>query len=401
MKNIAIINAFDGFGSTGKIASGLNSYLSSKKYNSFVCYAYRNSANKDSYKIGTALETKIHKALAWITGMEGFFSVFSTLRLLMRLKRKKVDTIVLLNIHHYYINHKLLFRFCKNNNIAILYLMIDEYPFLGKCCYNKECNHYLNGCGNCPEKKEYPRSYLFDTSKLIYDRKKCMYDMIEKIVFAAPEYVIIKGSKSPLLNGKKTFILDEAINTDFYQHRDTNHLRKKLGIAPDKIIIATVTPYPAERKGGQYFIQLARELEHDDRFVFVHVGNRDFKRTNYPPNYIAIGYVTDQEMLACYYSLGDLFLFPSLLDTMPNTCLEALSCGTPLLCFEISGMPYIADNTVATFVTPKSISELKQVVFNTPRKNNEIIARCRDYALSRYDSKVYYARIEDILKNIK
>ena len=133
-----------------------------------------------------------------------------------------------------------------------------------------------------------------------------------------------------------------------------------------------MVPYDGEdndRKGGRYYIDLARRFENDDRFVFVHVGYRNRKEENLPGNFIPIGFVNDMNLLADYFSIGDLFVFPSLLDTMPNACLDALACGTPILCFNISGMPYIANDEIGTFVEPRKVlMNLARVVNSVQKK---------------------------------
>jgi len=80
---------------------------------------------------------------------------------------------------------------------------------------------------------------------------------------------------------------------------------------------------------------------------------------------------------------------------MPNACLESLACGTPLLCFNISGMPYIANQTTAIFVEPRNIDQLCDVIKKTHKKTPEIISVCRKYAESRYDNKKYYDKLAE------
>ena len=113
-------------------------------------------------------------------------------------------------------------------------------------------------------------------------------------------------------------------------------------------------------------------------------------------NYIPIGYVYDQNELTEYYSLGDLFVFPSLVDAMPNTCIEALACGSPLLLFNTSGMPYLADDTVAYYVEPKNVDQMEDVVKNIVKKDESRIKQCRDYACKRYDKKTYFENLRKI-----
>lgn len=400
IKSVAIINCFDSIGSTGKISTGLNNYLKSIGLHSMICYGFGEGGDKSNYRIGCRLEKKIHSFLGKLFGLEGFFSFFSTLRLLNHLRKNNVDTIIGVCLHHFFINYDLLFHFMGKNDINFVYLMIDEYPFLGKCCYKNECEHYKCGCGNCPAIKEYPKSFFLDTSSLIYRHKKKLYSKVLKKVFVAPEYVINCSKESPLMNGIKTAVVDEAIDTEFFHPRNTDNLKKELGIGKEKIVIVCVALYPASRKGGEYFVKLARQMENNDKYVFVHVGVSETHIEEFPSNYIRVGFVKDQNQLAEFYSMGDLFIFPSLLDTMPNTCLEALSCGTPLLCFNVSGMPYIATKDVASFVEVRNVEQMIEIVEKVTPKQIETITRCRQYALGRYNNRDYYKKIVELANDL-
>lgn len=43
--------------------------------------------------------------------------------------------------------------------------------------------------------------------------------------------------------------------------------------------------------------------------------------------------------MAQLYSATDVFVVPSIEDNLPNTILECLSCGTPVVAFNIGGVP--------------------------------------------------------------
>ena len=395
MKNVAIINSvYDR--STGKIASGLLSYLKSKGYKVFFCYGYGKEINNlNFYRINNKIEHYYHALMCRITGIEGAYSWFATKRLIKFLRKNKIDTIYGISLHGYYLNEKMFFDYLIREKIKFVYIMTDEYAFLGKCAYSNGCMNYLFGCGNCPQIKEYPKSLFFDSSAKVFKIKNHAYSQLRNTVFVGPEYTIIAAKKSPLINGIPTSIVDEAIDLNMYYPRETNELRKQMNINNQKIVILCVAPFNYERKGCKYFIEAAQRFENDKRFIFVHVGYTGDK-TICPSNYIPIGYETDQNKLAEYYSLGDLFVFPSLLDTMPNACLESLACGTPLLCFNISGMPYIANQTTAIFVEPRNIDQLCDVINNTCKKTSETISVCRKYAESRYDNNKYYEKLTEL-----
>lgn len=399
-RRIAIINSVSNK-STGKISMGLYKYYKALGAEVYFCYGYgEKSKNRDLYKIDYNVERYTHAFLTRLTGYQGYFSTFATRRLLKFLSEHQINTIYGVGLHGYYLNEPMFFEYVSKNHIDFVYIMTEEYPFYGKCGYANKCTNYLKGCGKCPYLKEYPKSWFFDRTATMFNMKKKAYSEIkDHSVFVGPEYTINAGLKSPLLKDIKTQVIDEAVDTDFYYPRDTTEIEKEYGIDSKKIVILCVAPSSQGKKGTKYFLELARRFEENDNYVFVHVGYTD-DLSVVPKNYVAIGYVYDQEKLAQLYSIGDLMVFPSLLDTMPNTCLESLSCGVPLLCFNTSGMPYLGGPDVLTLVEPKNVDQLYDVVIKTGKKTCEIINICRDYAIKRYSSKHYFEKLQKVLEQI-
>lgn len=397
MKNVAIFNTCIS-GSTGKIAVGLFNALNDRNIKAYFYYGREDGPTQDGYcRIGNSLNKYLHAGIKKIAGLQGYGSVIPTAFMLKDLDRKGIDTVYIVSLHGYYLNEKMLWRYIVEKNIQVVYLMIDEYAYLGSCGYSNGCENYLNGCTECAENRNNPLAKLLNGSAKTYQMKKDMYNACKKLTFVGPEYTLQQARKSPLLFDKQMVPSDEAVNTDFYVPRETSNLRRRLGIEEDSFVCVCVAPFSYERKGCKYFVELASRFVKDKDYKFVQVGfNVNPKSIQLPDNYIPIGFLTDQNELAEFYSLGDIFVFPSLLDTMPNACLEALSCGSPLLLFNISGMPYIADNSVATFVEPKNVDQMECVIRTKKRKSNEEILTCREYALTRYNSRDYYKRLIEI-----
>ena len=398
-RRIAIVNSvYDK--STGKIAYGLLKYFEKNNIPCIFCYGHgKRVSEKNIYKIDTWLEHYFHAFMTRITGHQGGYSYFSTKRMIKLFRKLKINTVYGIGLHGYYLNEKLFFKYLIKDSINFVYIMTEEYAFLGKCGYSGNCTKYLTGCGHCPNLRMYPKSLLFDSSAKIFRMKKNAYTRLKHTVFVGPKYTILAGEKSPLLKNIRTEVIDEAINTDFYTPRNVDFLREELGISKDQIVLLCVAPTTDERKRTELFAELARRFQNESKYIFLHVGYMSDKK-NLPKNYIAIGYVENQNKLACYYSLGDLFVFPSVLDTMPNACLEALSCGTPLLCFNTSGLPYLGGPDVLTLVESENIDQLENVVRKTNKKTNEIIGICREYALKRYNSREYFMRLDEVSKNL-
>ena len=127
MKRIVAINSVP-YGSTGKIMLGIASVADSKGFESIVCSGFSFHPLQEYFQLGRGKYIKIgnivtkafHMVMSKVTGLEGFFSFFSTLLFLRKIKKMRPDALHFHNLHSWYINLPLLFRFVKKNNIPVI-----------------------------------------------------------------------------------------------------------------------------------------------------------------------------------------------------------------------------------------------------------------------------------------
>lgn len=94
-------------------------------------------------------------------GNSGFGSNYDTKRLIRMLEAEKPDVIHLHNIHGFYLNIEILFRYLKNSEIPIVWTLHDCWPFTGHCAYFDYvgCNKWKKECAyQCVQKRT---AYLF------------------------------------------------------------------------------------------------------------------------------------------------------------------------------------------------------------------------------------------------
>ena len=99
--------------------------------------------------------------------------------------------------------------------------------------------------------------------------------------------------------------------------------------------------------------------------------------------------------------MADLYLISSSSDTMPNACLEALSCGTPVCGFNISGIPYVAEEPLGFFIEPYNIEHLAEKIKNIKKKDYEISQKCRNYAVTRFSTEVFIKKMLSVYEVIQ
>ena len=65
-----------------------------------------------------------------------------------------------------------------------------------------------------------------------------------------------------------------------------------------------------------------------------------------------IGFQSNPEKVGHFYQAADLYLHVSKADTFPNTVLEALACGTPVVATAVGGIPEQVKNGGTGFLVP-------------------------------------------------
>ena len=402
----AIIAGFYKYGSTGKGVHKNYTRIKNLDHEVKVFYGKKKQDvdNDDIVYFGNRFFYYASVILGRYTGRSDVLSNFQTSKLIRSLKKYRPDVVWLSGIHGNYINWYRLIKFLKKNNIWTVYSMTDEFAFMGKCCSSFECEKYKTGCHHCSHLKNYPESLIFDNSKFVFNLKKKAYDGWDKVVFRSAPYVVNKARESYLLKDKILYAGDSSIDiTGIYYPHDASELRKKLGIDENKKVALICAPTTDPHKGVAYFVDCARACEKDD-IVFIQVAFNGDEST-LPSNFIPISYVGDPHELAQYYSLADVYVCTSISDAQPNTCLEAMGCGTPIIGFNISGVPYVAPEEFGTFVEPKNVEALAEAVRNAPRKTADSIEKCHLYAKGRYSieasNHVHAAFINEMCERVR
>ena len=149
--------------------------------------------------------------------------------------------------------------------------MVDQFPYMGKCCFATGCEKFKTECNNCPQVKEYPKSLLFDWSRAIFYRKRKIYDGFKNLVFVGTKWCVDQAKESVLLKNASTVIMDYPLDMDTFQPRDVSNLRERLCIPANNKVVITVARASIPSKGGCFFIDLARKLQDHKDITFVYV----------------------------------------------------------------------------------------------------------------------------------
>lgn len=350
MKNIAILNSVYNFGSTGRICKELADYFNSntdRKYRAIVYYG-RGKKDRKNVKFGNNLSFLFHALMARIFDSVGRHSFFSTLKLIRKLKKNRTDLIIINNIHGYYLNNNILFKYLKKNGIKVLFVFHDCWNFTGHCAHFdfEGCNKWKKQCYSCTLKKEYPSSYFFDFSRQNFNRKKRCFTSIEPnnmFIITPSLWLKTKVESSFFGNKYSIFVINNGIDTKiFNQSVDFSKTIFNSNIRKNILCVASVW----NRKKGFYDILEISKMFNDDVQVLI-VGKIDKKMAkNLPNNVKCIARTNDINELSLLYRSADVFFNPTYEDTFPTVNMESLSCGCPVVCYKTGGATEMLDSNM-------------------------------------------------------
>ena len=298
----------------------------------------------------------------------GYFSYFSTRRLIKEIEKFKPDVVHIHETHSYFLNHLPLIEYLKKKNIKTVWTFHCEYMYTGNCGYAYDCEKWKTICKNCPDIRRYPKSLFFDFTHKMFLGKKKAFEDFNNLTIVTPSQWLKDRVKKSFLKNKRIEVIHNGINTEIFKPRDFLHLKKKHNIGNKKVILSVAPDIMSDRKGGKWVVKLAEECLNLD-YVFILIGVENVNE-KFPSNVIALGRTENQIELAEYYSLADIFVICSEKETFSMTCAEAISCGTPVIGFK-SGAPETVF-TDSIFVDYGDIKTLKEKIINNRlAKNNK------------------------------
>ncbi len=252
------INSVCGSGSTGKIAVEISDYLDSLNIENYIAYGIGNSNRHNTYKIGNRIDNHLHSFMSRKFCLQGYGSIFSTIKFIKYIKRINPDIIHLHNIHGHYLNFPILFNYLKKSNVNVVWTFHDCWPFTGKCAHftKAKCYKWKTHCQNCKQLNTYPDSIRDRTFKNFNDKKE-YFTSIDKFHIVTVSNWLKETVENSFFKGKNIKCIYNGIDTNVFKPVQST-LRKKLGIE-NKFVILGVASVWNSGKGLNEFIELSKK----------------------------------------------------------------------------------------------------------------------------------------------
>ena len=237
-----------------------------------------------------------------------------------------------------------------------------------------------------------------------WDRRKRLWAGKEIHAVAPSRWMAESAAASELFQNRRISHIPYGLDTEVFRPQDKTALRRELGLPLESrlILFGAANADGDPRKGGDLLIEALSCLRHagtaESVEVVVFGGERDGPSTVHDFKCHRLGNLSDDRKLSSVYAACDVFIAPSREDNLPNTVLESLACGTPVVAFAIGGMPdMILPGKTGYLAEPFSGESIASAIRQALEDSDGCLSEgARNHALKSYALEIQARRMETL-----
>lgn len=392
--------------STGKIAEQIGSVAIDNGIESHIVYSFLKKDNgidcatmsrSNVYRVYNKYSEALHKIISKFFGLQGFGSVFTTLKLIRLIKRINPDIIHLHNIHDNNYNYPILFSYIGKCQKPLVWTQHDCWAFTGGCFHFDfiGCEEWKKSCAHCKYKQS--KYQLLTNSKLNLIAKKRYTKKIADLHLVAVSKWLKSKIDQSILKGHNSLVIYNGIDTSVFKPLPVPSYISDL--TSNKKIVLGVASNWDYRKGLNDYKELAEVLDTD--YIIVLIGLKEPQRSNLPKNIIGHGLTKNQQELCEWYSAALCTLNLSYEETFGLTTVEGFSCGTPGIVYNKTASPELITNETGFVVEVKDYNNICKAIYTLSKNGKSYYSQnCINRAHEVYDKNKNFYKYIDLYKRI-
>lgn len=286
----------------------------------------------------------------------------------------------------------------------VVWTLHDMNAFTGGCHYDDGCGRYTHKCGACPQLGSTDTA---DLSRQLWQRKRAIFEEIKpnRLHIVTPSHWLAKEAERSSLFGRFPIsVIPNSLDTDVFSRRDRCMARAAFEVPRDaRAILFAADSTGNRRKGFALLGQALADLGDLTDLYLISLGSGNPAIGAQIPH-LHLGHIGNDRLLSLVYSAADLFVIPSLQDNLPNTVLESLACGTPVVGFAVGGIPDMVRPGVTGLLAPsQDVSALRAAIadlLQDPAERAEMSVNCRCIAVQEYSQQMQAQRYVELYERM-
>lgn len=263
-----------------------------------------------------------------------------------------------------------------------MWTLHDMWPFSGS-------DHYSDPQVNSSKSILKKRS-----DRWVFQRKLKHLQNIPITIVSPSNWLADQAKKSLIFKNQTVLTIHNGLDLQIYKPTVKQTAREILNLNPEKkyILFGALSATSDPRK-GYHLLHNAVEnhltLDPRDFELLVFGASKPSSNAFHKFNAHYLGKIHDDVTLALLYSAADVMLVPSTIDNLPNTAVESIACGTPVVAFNVGGLPDIIDHMqngyLANPCEPQDLAKGIEWIFSSKERLMTLSCNARKKAESTFD----------------
>jgi glycosyltransferase involved in cell wall biosynthesis len=349
------VSTFDAFGGAARVAWNLFQAYRTLGHDSWLAVGEAGTDDPDVFRVPvddslSRLPRTLAKAVEYQLGIEDFR--FPDSHRILDLPPRRPDIVHAHNLHGGYFDLGAL-RWLSRE-LPVFLTLHDAWLLSGHCGHSLDCERWRIGCGHCPDLTLDP-AVVRDATAYNWRRKAAIYRDSRLHVATPSRWLMERVEQSMLADAiVDARVVPNGVDTAVFHPGDAKAARHALGIPPEASVVLFAANALRHNVWKDYRMAraaIARTAE-SQPVLFIALGD------DAPPERLGsaevrfVPFEHDPRIVASWFRAADAYVHASRADTFPNTILEALASGTPVVATAVGGIPEQIEHGRTGFLVP-------------------------------------------------
>ena len=281
----------------------------------------------------------------------------------------------------------------------------DPWPMTGHCIYPLRCERWKIGCGECP-RLDLAFAMRRDRTAEDFQWKRWLLQNADIDIVVASVYMQQIVQSSPIGRVHRLHRIPFGIDLQKFHPADGAAARSRLGVLPNRVVIAARAFPNSQFKGYEFFVEALRRLGKTNVPLTIMTTQAKGSLNHFIGTHqiIDLGWINDEDTILDTFRAADLFVMPSTSEAFGMMAIEAMACGKPVIVFDGSALPEVTHAPDVGISVPMGdidglASAMRRLTENgTERKTRATAGRAVAEAL--YGDQLFCRRIADLYRAV-
>ena len=280
----------------------------------------------------------------------------------------------------------------------------DPWALTGHCLYPFQCARWKRGCGSCPDLK-IPFAVRVDRTHLMWSIKRICYRLSHCSFIVASPWMERMFGESRMNRHARHYLVPFGLDLSRFEVVDKRAAKRSIGLRTDLTAIGFRNVHGPFKGFVDAKRVIASLVDGGYPISVVAVGGErgNLSELGERVPVADLGWLSDEDAIVRAFAAMDLFLMPSTAEAFGLMAVEAMACGTPVVCYDGTALPDVVQTPVGGIAVPygdvKSLCKTTADLVLDSEKRERIAGEARRLCEREYSDSLYIRRIEDAYRS--